>query len=209
MPKAPLYNTNGEALGECELPESIFAAPADAALLHQAVVAYLANQRQGTASTKTRGMVSGGGRKPWRQKGTGRARQGSIRAPHWRGGGIVFGPHPRDYRQALPKKARRAALRGALTEKAAGEAVCVLDELQMAEAKTKGFAAMLDRLPLPDRRTLVVTAAPERNVWLSGRNIPDVVVRAAADLNAYEVLKCKTLVMTRAAVDRVEEVFGA
>jgi large subunit ribosomal protein L4 len=207
MPKAPLYNTNGEALGECELPESIFAAPADAALLHQAVVAYLANQRQGTAATKTRGMVAGGGRKPWRQKGTGRARQGSIRAPHWKGGGTVFGPQPRDYRQQMPKKARRAALRGALTEKAAGEAVCVLDDLQVTEAKTKAFAAMLDRLPLADRRALVVTAAPEREVVLASRNIPDVVVRVASDLNAYEVLRARTLVMTRAAVDRVEEVF--
>jgi large subunit ribosomal protein L4 len=207
MPKAPLYNTNGETLGEVDLPESIFAAPADAALLHQAVVAYLANQRQGTVATKTRGMVSGGGRKPWRQKGTGRARQGSIRAPHWKGGGTVFGPQPREYRQSLPKKARRAALRGALTEKAAGEAVCVLDDLQLPEAKTKGLAAMLGRLPLPDRRALVVTAAPERNVVLASRNLPDVTVRVAADLNAYDVLRARSLVLTRAALSRVEEVF--
>ncbi len=207
MPMAPLYNTNGEALGECELPESIFAAPADAALLHQAVVAYLANQRQGTSATKTRGLVAGGGRKPWRQKGTGRARQGSIRAPHWRGGGIVFGPQPREYRQGLPKKARRAALRGALTEKATGAVVCVLDDLHLGEAKTKPFAAMLGRLPLADRRALVVTAAPDRNVMLSGRNLPDVVVRAASDLNAYEVLRARSLVLTKAAVAQIEEVF--
>jgi large subunit ribosomal protein L4 len=207
MPKAPVYNMDGQPVGECELPDSVFAAPAHPALLHQAVVAYLANQRQGTASTKTRGEVSGGGRKPWRQKGTGRARQGSIRAPHWRGGGVVFGPHPREYRQALPQKARRAALRGALTDKAAAGAVCVLDRLSFEQPKTKAFAAMLARLPLPDRRALVVTADPEPTVVLSGRNLPDVVVRTASDLNAYDVLRAKALVLTRDAVARVEEVF--
>lgn len=207
MPKAPLFNQNGEALGEYELPESIFAAPAHPALLHQAVVAYLANQRRGTAATKTRGMVAGGGRKPWRQKGTGRARQGSIRAPHWTGGGVVFGPHPRDYRQALPKKARRAALRGALTAKVDDAAICVLEDLEFAEPRTKTLVGVLTQLPLADRRALVVTAEPARNVVLSGRNLGDVAVRAAADLNPYEVLRARSLVLTRAAVARVEEVF--
>ncbi len=159
-------------MGDLELSETVFGAPVNEGLVHQAVVRYLANQRQGTASTKTRGEVSGGGRKPWRQKGTGRARQGSIRAPQWVGGGTVFGPKPRDYRQAMPKKARRAALRSALSSKVASGELLVLDELTFEEPKTKKMVEVLQNLKAAGASALVVTGELDRNVILSARNIP-------------------------------------
>lgn len=208
MPTVPLYNMQGEVVGEQELSEAVFAVRVPERLVHQVVIGYLANRRQGTAQTKTRGMVSGGGRKMWRQKGTGRARQGSNRAPHWKGGGTVFGPHPRDYRQRLPKALRRKALRGVLSARVAEGEFRVLDALTFDTPKTSAFAAMLGKLSLRDDRTLVVTGTTNREVYLSGRNIPGVAVMSAADLNAYDVLRARSLIMTADAVAVVEGVLG-
>src|SRR5690606_18727326 len=163
VPRVAVYNTKGEQVGDIELRDDIFGVEANEALVHQAVVRYLANQRQGTASTKTRGEVSGGGRKPWRQKGTGRARHGSIRSPIWVGGGTVFGPKPRDYRQAMPKKARRAALRSALSSKVAAGEFLVLDELQLAQPKTRQVVELLNNLNAKGSSALLVTADLDRN----------------------------------------------
>lgn len=212
MPRVPVYNTQGERVGEIELSETVFGAPVKPALMHQAVVMYLANQRRGTAATKTRGMVSGGGRKPWRQKGTGRARQGSIRAPHWRKGGVVFGPQPRDYSQAMPKKARRAALRSALSAKVADGELIVLEglsELGLERPRTKEFAALVKRLDLEGKRPLFVLARPDLTLYLSARNLPDVDTEYVDRLNVYKVLRHGHVVLAREAVDRVEEVLGA
>jgi large subunit ribosomal protein L4 len=205
MPTVPVYNMDGQPVGEMALDDAVFAAPVNRTLLHQAVVAYLANRRQGTHATRTRGQVSGGGRKPWRQKHTGRARQGSIRAPHWKGGGVVFGPHPRDYRQRLPVALRRAALRGALSVKAAGGALRVLDRLAFERPRTREFVRVLRNLGLEDQRALVVTAGHDPVVYLSARNVEDVRVQPAADLNAYEVLRARTVILTQDAVRAVEE----
>ncbi|MBE3591286.1 MAG: 50S ribosomal protein L4 [Firmicutes bacterium] len=208
MPKAALYNVNGEALGEIELPESVFGRPVNRALMKQAVEVYAANQRQGTHATRTRGMVSGGGRKPWRQKHTGRARQGSIRAPHWRHGGVVFGPHPRDHRLSIPKKMRRRALASALSARAQDGGVVVVEGLGFEKPQTKQLVRLLEKLPRVGRRTLVVTAAHDPNVYLAGRNVEGVTVRAAADLNTYEVLRHSDLVIARDALPRMEEVLA-
>jgi len=198
----------GEQVGDLELSETVFGAPVNEGLVHQAVVRYLANQRQGTASTKTRGEVSGGGRKPWRQKGTGRARQGSIRAPQWVGGGTVFGPKPRDYRQAMPKKARRAALRSALSSKVASGELLVLDELTFEEPKTKKMVEVLQNLKAAGASALVVTGELDRNVILSARNIPGVGTTRAGDLNVYDVVAHARLIATKDAIAKIEEVLG-
>ncbi len=203
MPKVAVYDMDGQVVGEIELSDRVFGAEVNEALLHQAIVMYQANQRQGTSATKTRGLVSGGGRKPWRQKGTGRARQGSTRAPNWRGGGTVFGPTPRDYRQAMPQKARQAALRSALSAKVAAGEVLVLDQLAIAEPKTKMMARVLGNLQVG--KALIVTPAAEANVTLSTRNLPGVGLALADSLNAYKVLVHDKLVITRAAVNRLEE----
>ncbi len=195
-------------MGDLELSETVFGAPVNEGLVHQAVVRYLANQRQGTASTKTRGEVSGGGRKPWRQKGTGRARQGSIRAPQWVGGGTVFGPKPRDYRQAMPKKARRAALRSALSSKVASGELLVLDELTFEEPKTKKMVEVLQNLKAAGASALVVTGELDRNVILSARNIPGVGTTRAGDLNVYDVVAHARLIATKDAIAKIEEVLG-
>lgn len=195
-------------MGDLELSETVFGAPVNEGLVHQAVVRYLANQRQGTASTKTRGEVSGGGRKPWRQKGTGRARQGSIRAPQWVGGGTVFGPKPRDYRQAMPKKARRAALRSALSSKVASGELLVLDELTFEEPKTKKMVEVLENLKAAGASALVVTGELDRNVILSARNIPGVGTTRAGDLNVYDVVAHARLIATKDAIAKIEEVLG-
>ena len=207
MPKVSVYNQQGQPVGEIELSETVFGAEVNEALLHQAVVTYLANQRQGTASTKTRGEVSGGGRKPWRQKGLGRARHGSIRSPIWVGGGVVFGPKPRDYRLGMPKKARRAALRSALSAKVREGALIVLDDLQLPEPKTKEMAAVLKRLS-SDRKPLIVLAERNPNVELSARNLPGADTAQAEDINVYQVLAHDRLVITRAAVAKLEEALG-
>ncbi|HHV93919.1 MAG TPA: 50S ribosomal protein L4 [Firmicutes bacterium] len=207
MPKVAVYNMEGNKVGEMELNDEIFAAPVNTALMHQAVVAYLANQRQGTASTKTRGEVRGGGRKPWRQKGTGRARHGSIRSPIWVGGGVVFGPKPRDYRLALPKKARRQALKSALSTKVSAGNLIIVDKLQFDEPKTRKMVEVLKNLQV-NGKALVVTASDGRNVVLSARNIPGVSTIRAQDLNVYAVLNSEQLVMTKEAVEVVEEVLA-
>lgn len=207
MPKVAVYNMHGQTVGEIELSDRVFAAPINEALLHEAVVMYLNNQRQGTVATKTRGLVRGGGRKPWRQKGTGRARQGSIRAPHWRGGGTVFGPQPRDYAYAMPKKARRNALRSALSAKVAAGTIRVLDSLTLEQPRTRDVAAMLANLNV-EGKALIVSGTHDAVVYKSARNIPGVSAAAAADLNVYQVLNHDNLVLTRDAVKRVEEVLG-
>ncbi|MFO7266129.1 MAG: 50S ribosomal protein L4 [Limnochordales bacterium] len=207
MPKVAVYNLEGQTVGEIELSDVVFGAPVNEALLHQAVVTYLANQRQGTASTKTRGEVRGGGRKPWRQKGTGRARQGSIRAPHWVGGGVVFGPKPREYRLAMPKKARRAALRSALSAKVREGNLIVLESLVLPEPKTKLMAGVLRRLSA-ERKPLILLAERNRNVELSTRNLPGAATMQATDVNVYAVLSHEKLVLTKDAVAKLEEALG-
>jgi large subunit ribosomal protein L4 len=203
---APVFNAEGEKVGELELPAAVFGQPVNRALLHQAVVRYLANQRVGTADTKTRAEVSGGGRKPWRQKGTGRARHGSIRSPIWRKGGVVFGPTPRSYRQDMPKRARRQALKSALSAKALDGEVLVLEGLSLAAPKTKVVAKLLTALGAED--ALLVTADLDRVLVLSTRNLPKAEVMVAQDLNAYKVLRHDKLVLLREAVDRLTEVLG-
>jgi len=207
MPKAALYNMQGEQIGEIELNAAVFGAEVNHHLLWEAVKVYLANQRVGTASTKTRAEVRGGGRKPWRQKGTGRARHGSIRSPIWRGGGIVFGPKPRDYRLRLPKKARRQALRSALSAKAAENRIKVIEELRFEEPKTRRFAALLKALNSP-RKTLVVLEQADQNVIKSARNLPGVTTMVARDLNPYQVLNHDEILFTRGGIAQVEEVFA-
>ncbi|HHW13385.1 MAG TPA: 50S ribosomal protein L4 [Firmicutes bacterium] len=206
MPTVSVVNVKGEKVGEVVLPDAVFAVEVNEGLMHDAVVAHLASQRRGTHDTKTRGEVSGGGRKPWRQKGTGRARQGSIRAPQWTGGGTVFGPTPREYGYRLPKKMRRLALKSALSAKTAAGEIVVLDELKLPEAKTKEMAAVLNRLGAEN--ALVVTAAPDTTLHLASRNIPGVKTMTADGLNVYDILNHARLVMTREAVDRVGEVLA-
>lgn len=202
---APLFSAEGEARGETSLP-TLFEGPVNEALLHQAVVTYLANQRQGTSDTKTRAEVRGGGRKPWRQKGTGRARQGTIRAPHWRKGGVVFGPHPRDFRMEFPKRARRAALRSALAQKAKDGSIVVLEGLTFEEPKTSRMLSLLEKIGA--QRPLVVTGELDKNAVLSVRNLPRSEASVASDLNAYAVLRCTTLVLTQDAMKKLEEAFS-
>lgn len=205
MPKVSVYNMAGEVVGEVELDERVFDVQPNPQLMHQAVVMHLANRRSGTAATKTRSEVSGGGRKPWRQKGTGRARQGSIRAPHWKGGATIFGPEPRDYRVTMPRKARRSALKGALSGKVQEGLIRVLDRLAFEQPRTREMVAVLHNLALNGQKALVVTAGTDENVYLSARNLPGVTARPASDLNVYEVLGHQGLVITRDAVERLQE----
>lgn len=207
MPKVPVYNLEGQQVDEMELPAAVFDAPVNPGLMHRAVVMYLANQRTGTAATKTRAMVRGGGRKPWRQKGLGRARHGSIRSPIWRGGGVTFGPQPRDYRQKMPKKARRGALRSALTDKLREGSLLIVEGLSLAEPSTKGMARILSNLKA-GRHPLIVTAEHDSTVYKAARNLPGTAVMAARDLNTYAVLRHGSLVMAREAVAAVEEVLA-
>ncbi|MBO8126523.1 MAG: 50S ribosomal protein L4 [Firmicutes bacterium] len=207
MPTVDVYNVEGERVGELELKDSVFGIEPNEPVMHLAVTAYLANQRQGTHSTKTRAEVAGGGRKPWRQKGTGRARQGSIRSPQWKGGGIVFGPKPRSYRKALPKKVKRLAIKSALSAKVKSGELIVVDQLNFAEPKTKEMVKILEKLDI-GKTALFVTRDPDRNVYLSGRNIPGLSVSPADGINAYDLLAHEKVVMTKDAVARVEEVFA-
>jgi large subunit ribosomal protein L4 len=207
MPKVALYNIAGEQVDEIELAEPIFAADINMAAMHQAVLTYLANQRLGTAATKTRPEVRGGGRKPWRQKGTGRARHGSTRSPIWRGGGIVFGPRPHSYRMALPKKLRRLALKSALSSKVKDGTLVVLDRLVMEAPKTKEIVKVLSNLNT-GRKVLLVLDSPDGNIIKSARNIPGVKTLNASQLNVYDILNNDHLVITRDAVAQVEEVFA-
>ncbi|MBX6772873.1 MAG: 50S ribosomal protein L4 [Chloroflexi bacterium] len=198
----------GKIVGETELNEAVFGVPFNEGLVHQAVIRYLANQRVGTANTRRRSEVSGGGRKPWRQKGTGRARQGSIRAPQWRGGGVVFGPHPRDYRQDMPLKMRRQALRCALSQRAREGAIRVLDALTIERPKTKTMVQILNAHGL-DRGALVVTPEVDQNVYLSARNIPGVQATFASELNIYDVVRHPVILIPLEAVRRLEQRLAA
>lgn len=207
MPKVTVYNMNGEQTGEVELSSEIFGIPVHRQALHDAVVMQLAGLRQGTHDTKTRGEVRGGGRKPWRQKGTGRARHGTIRSPIWRGGGIVFGPHPREYGYSIPKKVRRLALKSALSSKVEAGSIVVLDELKFANPKTKDMVNVLSKLNV-NSKALVVTADGDEIVTRSARNIPGIKPLAVKGLNVYDLLAHATLVITRDAVLRVEEVLA-
>jgi large subunit ribosomal protein L4 len=207
MPKAPLYNREGDKIGETDLSQSVFGADVREALLHQVVVMQLANRRRGTASTKTTSEVSGGGRKPWRQKGTGRARHGSTRSPLWPGGGITFGPKPRDYSFRIPKSARPVAMRSALSAKAGDEEIAVVEELRMEEPKTKTMFSVLDKITGGSKVLLVVEDADE-NVKKSVRNIPWVQLIESKRLNVYDVLNNEKVLFTKDALQTIEEVWG-
>ena len=207
MLKTNVYDMSGKLVGEIELPEALFGVEPNQAVVHDVVKNHLANCRQGTQSALTRAEVSGGGRKPWRQKGTGRARQGSTRAPQWTHGGIVFAPKPRDYSYTLNKKARRLALKSALSAKAAEAAVVVIDEIKMDAPKTAEFAKFLAAVGA-ERKPLVVTAEASQNVVKSGRNIPGCEVTFANLLNVYDIVNANKLVLDKAALQKIEEVFA-
>jgi len=208
MPKVSLHNMSGEAVGDLELDAAVFEAKPNVPLMHQAVVAEEANTRQGNAATKTRGEVRGGGAKPFRQKGTGRARQGSIRAPHYYHGGVVFGPHPRSYEKALPKKMRRGALKSALTARLTDGAVAIVDEFKLDAISTKAMVAFLDRFGAFGR-TLVVLDGITDEIRLSSRNIPGVQLKVSPAISVRDVLNAEKIIMTQAAVRKLEEVFGS
>ena len=202
-----VYNMAGKQVGEIELPEAVFGVEPNAAVVHDAVKNHLANKRQGTQNALTRAEVSGGGRKPWRQKGTGRARQGSTRAPQWTHGGIVFAPKPRDYSYCLNKKAKRLALKSVLSAKATEQSIVVIDTIKMAAPKTKEFAAFLSAVGC-NTKTLVVTAEVDQNVVKSGRNIAGCQVTFANLLNVYDVLHADKLVVDQASLAKIVEVFA-
>ena len=206
MANVSVYNIEGKEVGSIELNDAVFGVEVNEHLVHMAVVNQLANNRQGTQSAKTRSEVSGGGRKPWRQKGTGHARQGSTRSPQWTGGGVVFAPKPRDYSFKMNKKEKRAALCSALSSKVAESQIIVLDEFKLDEIKTKKFVEVMNNLKAS--KALVVLEGENKNVALSGRNIPTVKVTATNEINTYDVLKYETLVVTKAAVEKLEEVYA-
>ena len=206
MAKVSVYNIEGSQVGEIELNDSVFGVEVNEHLVHMAVVAHLAAKRQGTQSAKTRSEVSGGGKKPWRQKGTGHARQGSTRAPQWTGGGVVFAPKPRKYEIKLNKKERRFALKSALTSRVAENKIVVLDALNFDEIKTKNFKAVMDNLKVS--KALVVMAEKNDNVVLSARNIPSVKTALTNTINVYDILKYDTLVVTKDAVNAIQEVYA-
>ena len=206
MASVSVYNMEGAQVGTIELSDSIFAVPVNEHLVHQAVVAQLANKRQGTQKAKTRSEVRGGGRKPWRQKGTGHARQGSIRAPQWTGGGVVFAPVPRDYSFKMNKKEKRAALKSALTSRVEENKFIVVDELNFDEIKTKKFQAVLNNLNV--NKALVVLEDGNKNVEISAKNIPDVKTAHTNTINVYDILKYNTVIATKAVVAAIEEVYA-
>ena len=202
-----VYNMSGEQVGEIELSEAVFGITPNESVVHDVVKNHLANMRQGTQSALTRAEVSGGGRKPWRQKGTGRARQGSTRAPQWTHGGIVFAPKPRDYSYTLNKKVRRLALKSALSDKAARQNIVVIDAIRVDAPKTREFAAFLKAVNVTGK-ALVVTAEADTNVVKSGRNIPGCQVTFANLINVYDIVNAKQLVLDKAALAKIEEVFA-
>ena len=202
-----VYNMSGEQVGEIELSEAVFGITPNESVVHDVVKNHLANKRQGTQSALTRAEVSGGGRKPWRQKGTGRARQGSTRAPQWTHGGIVFAPKPRDYSYTLNKKVRRLALKSALSDKAARQNIVVIDAIQVDAPKTREFAAFLKAVNVTGK-ALIVTAEADTNVVKSGRNIPGCQVTFANLINVYDIVNAKQLVLDKAALAKIEEVFA-
>ena len=206
MANVSVYNKEGKEIDTLELNDAVFGVEVNEHLVHMAVVAQLANNRQGTQKAKTRSEVSGGGRKPWRQKGTGHARQGSTRAPQWTGGGIVFAPTPRDYTITLNKKEKRAALKSALTSRVNENKFVVVDELKFDEVKTKNFKAVMNNLKVS--KALVVLADNDQNTVLSARNIPAVKTSLVNTINVFDILKYNTVVATKAAVASIEEVYA-
>ena len=206
MANVSVYNMQGSEIGKLDLNDAVFGVEVNENLVHAAVVAHLANMRQGTQKAKTRSEVSGGGRKPWIQKGTGHARQGSTRAPQWKGGGVVFAPVPRDYSVSMNKKEKRAALKSTLTSRVQAEKLIVLDELKLNEIKTKEFAKVLDAFKLD--KALVVLDSVDMNVILSARNIPSVKTTQVNTLNTYDVMKYDTVVVKKKAVSDIEEVYA-
>lgn len=206
MANVSVFNMEGNEVGTMELSDDIFGVEIKENLVHSAVVLHLANMRQGTQKAKTRSEVSGGGRKPWRQKGTGHARQGSIRAPQWKGGGVVFAPTPRDYSFKMNKKERRAALKSVLTSKVQENKFKVLEELSLNEIKTKDMKAVLDALHVG--KALLVIGEDSKNVILSARNLPDVTTCAPTGINVYDLLKYDTVIATKSSVATIEEVYA-
>ncbi len=206
MANVSVYNMEGKEVGKMDLNDAVFGVEVNEHLVHMAVVQQLANNRQGTQKAKTRSEVSGGGRKPWRQKGTGHARQGSTRAPQWTGGGVVFAPTPRDYSFKLNKKEKRAALKSALTSRVEENKFIVVDEMNFDEIKTKKFKAVMDALKVS--KALVVVGGDNKNVVLSARNIPSVKTASTATINVYDILKYDTLVITQDAVATITEVYA-
>ena len=206
MAKISVYNMEGKQVGEMDLNDAVFGVTINEHLVHMAVVQNLANKRQGTQKAKTRAEVRGGGRKPWRQKGTGHARQGSTRAPQWTGGGVVFAPTPRDYSFKLNKKEKRAALKSVLTSRVQDNKLIVLDELKFDEIKTKNFKRVMDNLNVD--KAMVVIGGQDENVILSARNLPRINTAVAENINVYDILKGDTLVLTKDAVAKIEEVFA-
>lgn len=206
MAKVSVYSMEGQQVGEIELNEDIFGVEVNAHLMHMSVVSNLANKRQGTQSAKTRAEVRGGGAKPWKQKGTGRARQGSIRAPQWKGGGVVFAPKPRDYSIKLNKKEKRAALKSALTTRVNDEKFIVLDQLSFEDIKTKNMVKVLENLKVS--KALIVVNNEDNFVALSARNIPTVKTASTSTINVYDILKYDTFIITKDAVATIEEVYA-
>lgn len=206
MANVSVYNMEGKEVGKMDLNDAVFGVEINEHLVHMAVVQNLANKRQGTQKAKTRSEVSGGGRKPWRQKGTGHARQGSTRAPQWKGGGVVFAPTPRDYSFKLNKKEKRAALKSVLTSRVQDNKLIVLDELKLDAIKTKDFKKVMDNLKV--EKAMVVIGGQDENVILSARNLPTINTAVAENINVYDILKGDTLVLTKDAVAKIEEVFA-
>src|SRR5438270_6786447 len=208
MPSTTVYNMAGEAVEQLELSEQVFGVIPNVAVLHQVVTAQLVNRRQGNASTKTRSEVSGGGKKPYKQKGTGRARQGSIRAPHYRHGGVVFGPKPKEFHQDVPKKMRRLAIKSALSDKVANEQLIVLRDLVLESPRTKEMLALLANLPVNGKKILMMLPKRDENIVLSTRNIPSAKVQHVSSINVVELLKHDYVIMSKETVRWIELVFG-
>ena len=205
MPQVAVYDISGKTIGEIELSENTFGQPVNAAVMHEVVKAYLANQRQGTQSALTRSEVSGGGIKPWRQKGTGRARQGSTRSPQWRHGGVVFAPKPRDYTIHVNKKVKRVAMKSALSSKVLDQDVIVFDALNIEAPKTKEMVKVLNAVDV--KKALIVLAGPDDTVERAARNIPGVKTTLVGTLNVYEILKYQKLILTKESAQKIEEVY--
>lgn len=206
MANVSVYNIEGQQIDTIDLNDAVFGVKVNEHLLHMAVVQQLANNRQGTQKAKTRSEVSGGGRKPWRQKGTGHARQGSIRAPQWKGGGVVFAPVPRDYSFKLNRKEKRAALKCALTDKVQQNNLIVVDELKLDEIKTKNFVKVMNNLKV--QKGLVVIAENDANIVMSAKNLADIDTTLVNTINTYDIMKAKTVVLTKDAVAKIEEVYA-
>ncbi|MEW6014425.1 MAG: 50S ribosomal protein L4 [Candidatus Zixiibacteriota bacterium] len=207
--EAKVYNQDGAEVGVVSLSEKVFGVKPRPEVVHQYVVNYLANQRQGTSSSKGRSDVSGGGSKPWRQKGTGRARAGTIRSPLWRGGGIIFGPEPRSYFSKFPRKMKRLAILSALSDKAQNSHLVVIDSLQLPEIKTKKIVGILDKLGIENKKCLILDEGANANLMLSVRNIPKVKYTRAPLVNTYDVINADVLLVTKAGLEKVEEVFAS